>query len=172
LPIVVVEKATLVAQAVAWFGDLCIPVTALRGYASQTLEQRMLDLVDGDRRDVVLLYAGDHDPTGEDIPRAFEDNTGLALRRVALTPDQVDDYGLPPAPGKESDSRAAGFVARHGRLVQVELEALDPNDLRSLFQTEIDGLVDDDLVEIEQERQRRERRRLQSLADRWEDDAA
>ena len=43
------------------------------------------------------------------------------------------DYGLPPNPGKATDSRAGAFVARHGELVQVELDALDPDDLRALF---------------------------------------
>jgi hypothetical protein len=36
--------------------------------------------------------------------------------------------------GKATDSRAAAFKARHGRLVQVELEALAPDDLRQLFE--------------------------------------
>ena len=30
LPTIVVEKATLVAQVVSWFGDLCVPVGAAR----------------------------------------------------------------------------------------------------------------------------------------------
>lgn len=46
----------------------------------------------------------------------------------------MTDFNLPPAPGKASDSRAAAFTARHGRLVQVELEALDPTDLRRLYE--------------------------------------
>lgn len=167
LPVVVVEKATLIAQIRSWFGDLCVPAVALRGYASESLERLVLDLVDGDERTVVLLYCGDFDPTGEDIPRAFEDNTGLALRRVALTAAQVDSYELPPAPGKASDSRAAGFVARHGRLVQVELEALDPADLRALLAAEIVALVDDALVDAERERQERDREQLRHLAASW-----
>ena len=169
LPVVVVEKATLIAQVVSWFGGLCVPAVALRGYASETLERLVLELVEDDHRDVVLLYAGDFDPTGEDIPRAFEDNTGLDLRRVALTAEQVDEYGLPPAPGKASDSRAAGFVARHGRLVQVELEALDPDDLRALLTAELDGLIETSSSQVERERQQAETARLAELARTWED---
>ena len=55
------------------------------------------------------------------------------VRRVALTAAQVEEYALPPQPGKATDSRAAGFIARHGRLVQVELDALPPDVLRDLF---------------------------------------
>ena len=83
----------------------------------------------------MLLYAGDHDPSGEDIDRDFIARTDCwdEVRRVALTAAQVEQYALPPQPGKETDSRAAGFVERHGRLVQVELDALPPDVLRDLF---------------------------------------
>jgi hypothetical protein len=55
--------------------------------------------------------------------------------RVALNSQQVIDFNLPQAVGKASDSRAAGFMARHGELVQVELDALPPDVLRDLFET-------------------------------------
>jgi hypothetical protein len=116
---------------------------------------------------VELLYAGDFDPTGEDIPRAFEDNTGLELRLVALTAEQVERYELPPNPGKLIDSRAAGFEARHGRLVQVELEALDPNVLRGLFADELADLIDPELVEAERLREADEQMALVKLAKEW-----
>jgi hypothetical protein len=54
----------------------------------------------------------------------------------------VQQYGLPPQPGKAADSRAGAFVARHGQVVQVELEALDPTDLRALYQAAIDRYLD------------------------------
>jgi hypothetical protein len=86
-------------------------------------------------RPAVLLYAGDHDPSGEDIDRDFTARTNCwqEVRRVALTAAQVREHALPPQPGKELDSRARGFVERHGRLVQVELDALPPDVLREVF---------------------------------------
>lgn len=134
-----VEKATMVAQLRSWYADHGMPVLALGGYASQTYVDQVRK--DAARRDrpAVLLYAGDFDPSGEDIDRDFLKRTRCfdRVHRVALTPDQVDAYGLPPAPGKVTDSRAAAFKARHGRLVQVELEALDPADLRRLYDNAI-----------------------------------
>jgi hypothetical protein len=118
----------------------------------------------------VLLYCRDFDPTGEDIPRAFEANTGLELRRVALTPEQVAEYELSLTPGKRSDSRSAAFELRPGRLVQVELEALDPNDLRALLSAQVNELIDSDAIEVERERQERERARLAELAPNWTED--
>jgi hypothetical protein len=66
----------------------------------------------------------------------------LTIERIALTADQVDEYQLPEMPGKESDSRANGFRAKHGKLVQVELDALDPNTLRNLYQEGIERYWD------------------------------
>lgn len=57
---------------------------------------------------------------------------------MALTVDQVDAYDLPPQPGKASDPRASGFTERHGRLVQVELDALPPETLRQLYADALD----------------------------------
>ncbi len=95
-------------------------------------------------RPAVLLYAGDHDPSGEDIDRDFEKRSACwdKVVRVALTASQVEAYHLPPNPGKATDSRAAGFIARHGALVQVELDALDPDDLRGLFTQAIEPFWD------------------------------
>jgi hypothetical protein len=58
--------------------------------------------------------------------------------RIALNADQVRQYELPEQVGKTTDSRARGFVERHGRLVQVELDALPPDVLRDLFQKAVD----------------------------------
>src|SRR2546430_576820 len=78
------------------------------------------------RPSAVLLYAGDFDPSGEDILRDFHAKTQCwsIVRRIALTASQVEHYKLPEAPGKSTDTRAAAFVSSHGRLCQVELDAL------------------------------------------------
>ena len=72
-----------------------------------------------------------------------------------------------PRLGKASDSRAAGFLERHGELVQVELEALDPNDLHALLEQHIAPLLDRDLIAEQRQRQRAEAAELRALADRF-----
>lgn len=130
-----VEKATLAAQMWSWFGRVGVPIVVLRGYSSQSYVDTIRARVRHDGRPAVLLYAGDHDPSGEDIDRDFIERTDcwVKVERVALTAAQVVEYRLSVMPGKATDSRAAGFVARHGELRQVEVEALDPDDLRRLF---------------------------------------
>jgi len=104
----------------------------------------------------VLLYAGDHDPSGEDIDRDFAVRTGCwnKVVRVALSAEQVTEYNLPPNPGKATDSRAAGFIAKHGELRQVELDALDPDDLRHLYQRALDEFWDESAFEAVMEQER------------------
>jgi hypothetical protein len=36
--------------------------------------------------------------------------------KLAVTPEIITRYDLPDMPGNTTDSRAAGFVARHGKL--------------------------------------------------------
>lgn len=67
--------------------------------------------------------------------------------RVAVTPEVIERFNLPEMPGKETDSRSAAFRARHGKLVQVEVEALDPADLRDLFTAAVRPLVDESILE-------------------------
>ena len=138
-----VEKAGIVAQLQEWFGDLGVPVLALGGYSSQTYVDDVIADVAATKRPAVLLYAGDHDPSGEDIDRDFTARTDCwdEVRRVALTAAQVEQYALPPQPGKDTDSRARGFVERHGRLVQVELDALPPDVLRDALRRRDRGVL-------------------------------
>jgi hypothetical protein len=158
-----VEKAGMVVQLQAWFGELGVPILALGGYASHTYKQDVFADVWRAQRPAVLLYAGDHDPSGEDIDRDFVDKTSCweKVIRVALSAEQVTAYDLPPMPGKETDSRAAGFIARHGDLVQVELDALDPNDLRQLYQEALDGFWDVSAYDAAVEREETETAELQ-----------
>lgn len=141
-----VEKAGMVAQLQAWFGEeLGLPILALGGYSSQSYVEQIIRDVTDDGREAVLIYAGDLDPSGEDIDRDFEARTACwgHVRRVALLPEHVEQFNLPPLPGKPTDSRAQAFVDRHGSLFQVELDALPPEELRRLFRDELSEWWDD-----------------------------
>lgn len=157
-----VEKDAIAAQLTDWFGDLGVPVVALRGYSSVSLEAEVVEDVARQGRRAVLLYAGDFDATGEDIGRNFVTQTKCFAEvvRVALTAEQVEEYELPPQPGKEGDSRARSFVERHGRLVQVEMDALPPDVLRGLYQAAIDRFWDSRAYDAVMWREEQERQQL------------
>lgn len=141
-----VEKAGIIEQLESWFGDLGVPILALCGYSSQTYVDDVRADIEAQERPAVLIYAGDFDASGEDIDRDFLDRVGGfdEIRRIALDAGQVKKYSLPEMAGKRTDTRAGGFVAKHGRLVQVELDALDPDVLRGLYQDAIDEFWDGD----------------------------
>ncbi len=157
-----VEKDTLSALAWAWFSDFGLPIVALRGYASQTLADDVARDVERQGRPAVLLYAGDFDPTGKDIDRDFAQRVGCFDRvvRVALEREQIDKYDLPPQPGKSTDSRAARFMAEHGELIQVELEALPPDTLHDLYLAALKPLWNTFAYEIALQREEQERGEL------------
>lgn len=158
-----IEKAGIVEQLQEWFGAYGIPVLALGGYGSQSYVDEVARDVRAAARPAVLLYAGDYDPSGEDIDRDFVQRTGCwaDVRRVALTETQVTEYALPPQPGKETDSRARGFIERHGKLVQVEVDALPPNALRDLFTEAIAEFWDNDVYQAALDSENEDRQQLQ-----------
>jgi hypothetical protein len=160
-----VEKAGLVMQLTSWFDDLGIPILALGGYSSQTYVNEVAVDVADQHRPAVLLYAGDFDPSGEDIDRDFVARTGCfdKVVRVALTADQVDEHQLPPAMGKTTDSRAGGFVERHGRLVQVELDALPPDVLEQLYRDALAPFWDTSAWEAVMAEEREQRAQLRAV---------
>ena len=105
-----------------------------------------------------ILYFGDYDPSGEDIPRSIKENLWklgieVDLIRVALMENQVVDWKLPPAPTKDTDTRSGNWDG----LGQVELDAVEPPKIVKLLNDSIETVFDyklhDELLDIEQKEQ-------------------
>ncbi len=98
-------------------------------------------------RSACVLYFGDFDPSGEDMVRSLEERLGRLttvapeVRKCALTLEQIEERGLPPAIPKASDARRDGFVARYGERA-VELDALRPTDLQRMVGDAIEAELD------------------------------
>jgi hypothetical protein len=167
-----VEKAGLSAQLSAWFTEpLGIPRIALGGYAAQTLCGQLNRWLDGDRPSL-LIYAGDHDPTGEDIDRDLAERTNFdKIVRVALSREQVHAHRLPFNPDPEvadklkRDPHARRFRERHGDLVQYEVDALPPETLRELFAEAIAQVWDVDAYQAVLAQENIDHAELAELAD-------
>ena len=164
-----VEKDGLSLQLDSWFTDpLGIPHVALGGFASQSLATAVRRNVIAQDRSAVLIYAGDFDPTGEDIPPRLRET----LRRLrqggprALLPEQVREYHLPKNSDPkvqekiERDPRAPAFRERHGSVFQIEVDALAPDVLRGLYQAAIDDFWDEDAYRSAFDREDLERDQL------------
>lgn len=107
--------------------------------------------VGGTAEEAVILYFGDHDPDGFEIPRSseralrrlmetYDRDIPLRFKRVALSLDQAEQYRLPPFEAKMTSARYAGYRAEHGTDRAWEIDALDLRVLRDLVKTEIEKL--------------------------------
>lgn len=172
---VLVEKQALegILEPVARrFG---VPFTANKGYLSQSMmyqiSKRLLEH-DSVGKDTLLLYLGDHDPSGLDMDRDIRDRlkvfTGdefdFEVRRLALTRAQIDQYNPPENPAKISDSRATAYIAQHGAS-SWELDALEPSVLESLVTNAIEGVIKWELWNEAKKRQQAGRDKLQDMID-------
>lgn len=104
--------------------------------------------------EAVVLYFGDHDPDGWQIPRSAEEaiNTFIEVQgldvppvrfeRVALNMDQIRRYNPPPFAAKMSSSRFASYYKEHRTQKAWELDALSPAVLDRLIRDEVGNLFD------------------------------
>ncbi len=100
--------------------------------------------------DIHVLYFGDYDPSGLDIERYIEErlrDLGAypKVRRVVLNREQVDEFQLPPAPAKTSDSRYWRMEMDEGEAMQVEMDAIEPRTLQGLVRDAIREHFDDSI---------------------------
>lgn len=148
---VMVEKQALqgVLQPVCL--GLGITFSANKGYSSASAfyqcSKRILKAIEKGKEPVVL-YLGDHDPSGVDMTRDLRERMAtfcrrpIDVKRLALNKSQVDEYALPPNPAKLSDSRAGEYVAKYGN-ESWELDALPPNKLANLVKAAVARRVDE-----------------------------
>ena len=112
-PEIFIEKKAL--QGV--FQDVCrkwdISLGACKGYPSLTFindaYKRFRD-ADYEGKHPVIIYFGDYDPSGEDIPRSIPENISrlgidVELKRIALMEEQVVAWNLPSVGAFPTDPR-------------------------------------------------------------------
>lgn len=102
----------------------------------------------------VVLYFGDHDPDGWEIPRSALRNLNqimqtydlavpLEFQRIALNMDQINQYNPPPFEAKMTSARYRGYVREHSTQDAWELDALDPRVLQQLIRDEVGKFFDE-----------------------------
>lgn len=148
-PEVFIEKKALQGVFKPVCNNMDVSLGACKGYPSLTFLDQAADrfkVAEQMGKIPIILYFGDYDPSGEDIPRSIGENlrdmgVEVEIRRIALMEDQVVDWGLPPAPTKVGDSRTAKWSG----LGQVELDAVEPKKIQRLCEEAIAEIFDEDL---------------------------
>ena len=127
-----------------------------------------VDVSEARTRTPILLYLGDHDPSGEDMVRDIRTRliefgvVDVDVRKVALTMTQIRRHRPPPNPAKMTDSRAEAYVAAHGNQ-SWELDALPPQELNALVEAAIVGTYDRDLMNAIISEEQRQRDRIEGV---------
>lgn len=164
-----VEKAALAGVLWPIAEDYHITLFPTRGYnsASAMKEAAQRIIHRGRDRRSVVLYVGDHDPSGEDMVRDVRDRLAefgcpphMDVRKIALTMAQIEEYKPPPnrlkrkddpqryknADTSLADSRAAAYAEVHGE-ESWEVDSLPPKVLDLLVRTTINAYVDKKMME-------------------------
>lgn len=142
-----VEAAGMVPQAERVAHPYGAAVFSSGGFDSVTAKHDAARRFVERDRDTVVLHVGDLDPSGcAIVDSAAEDVAAFCVGydapgtvefvRVAVTPDQVERYGLPTAPQKRDDRRGSEMDAT------VQAEALPPDDLAAILRAALDALTD------------------------------
>ncbi|WP_237749519.1 hypothetical protein [Streptomyces sp. SS] len=117
-----------------------------------------------------VLSVGDYDPSGLSIlDAAAEDVAAFAeqlggtppvVKRIAVTEQQITQYGLQTAPQKRTDRRGDHMAQT------VQAEALSPTQLTDIVRAAVEKAVDLRALAKVRERSERERQKIQAKADR------
>lgn len=189
-----IEKDALVGVLEQACEPLDVDYFSCRGYTSASeiwgAAQRLRTYLDEDQ-DVTILHLGDHDPSGIDMSRDIRDRLEffitedlvrendmdrdeaeeiaqerLTIKRIALNMNQVRTYNPPPNPAKFTDARFASYVERFGRECW-ELDALPPDVLARLIQSEILALRDEEAWQASVEAEKADKTALKQTSQRW-----
>lgn len=153
-----------------------LPFFSCRGYASDSevwgAAQRIKAM--GKHHECVILHFGDHDPSGLDMTRDIGDRLELfgadvEVRRLALNYDQIEQYGPPPNPAKESDSRFQSYMNETGLTESWELDSMEPNVLAALVTDEVGELIQQAAWDESMEYEDLSRQQLRRISAHYDD---
>lgn len=145
-----------------------VPVLVNRGYGSVSsvyeTYQRLKEKINHGKERAIILYLGDHDPSGLDMIRDIQDRVSsmleydsyqdlIEVKPIALTMEQIRQYTPPPNPTKINDTRANGYIEKYGH-TSWEVDALPPDVLNRLITKEIESYINLDQYShfVEQEK--------------------
>jgi len=172
-----IEKDALIGIVENVCSDLDVPCFSCRGYISQSAmwraARRHLEKEACGDKNTYILHLGDHDPSGIDMTRDIEDRMSLfgsnvAVRRLALNMEQIDELSPPPNPAKFTDSRYARYISQYGHQ-SWELDALEPSYIDELVTTEIQKLTNQKKYKEQLRLQKEHRRTIMKITNEmWE----
>jgi len=174
-PEVWVEKDALSGVISGVCEENDIPYFVCRGYTSLSemwrASLRLQGHVEKGQKPYIIHF-GDHDPSGIDMSRDIYDRlhktfmSDCEFVRVALTMEQIEEYGPPPNPAKITDSRYKTYVNRFGD-ESWELDSLEPEKFRELIEAQIAPLRDEKQWAKDLKARAKVKSQLKEIAEEW-----
>lgn len=164
--------APMLAQVADPYG---ITVRSGGGFDSTTAKYELAQFYAQQNKPVIVLHVGDYDASGETLWNVLDEDVGafvseiggeLQVQRVAVTPEQVQEYDLPTAPPKVKDNRGSYFTDT----VTAQAEAFPPALLQSIVRDAIEATMDLDQLAVTREVERLARERLTKRLEGLKDD--
>jgi hypothetical protein len=175
---VMVEKDALSGVLEPVCRDLDIRLTANKGYSSSSMMYFIGKRLRNKRLDgkkILVIYLGDHDPSGIDMTRDIEERlqlyAGLSeikVSRLALNMDQVETWNPPENPAKTTDSRFDKYLAEFGES-SWELDAVEPRTLARLVIDDVKDHRDEKIWTRSIMRESEMKLVLEDFAENWDE---
>jgi hypothetical protein len=149
-----------------------VPLMVSRGFSSISYLHSAAENILAQGKPAYLYYFGDHDPSGVQIDRKIEKglrefapDAEIHFERVAVRPEQIEEWGLPTRPTKkEGNGHAKGFEGE-----SVEVDAIPPDHLQGLVRDCIVQHVDEYQLQVLQAAEASERDIMTRLAAQFSD---
>jgi hypothetical protein len=134
------EKDALAGVVWPVTSEYDVPLMVARGYASLSFLHTAAEYINDLLVPSYIYHLGDFDPSGVNAGEKIEEtlcemapDAEIYFERVAVTPSQIEEWNLPARPTKTSDSRA-----KHFGEISVELDAIEPDALRTIVRDAIE----------------------------------
>jgi hypothetical protein len=148
-----------------------VPLMVTRGYPSLSFLYSAAEQIAAIEKPAYLYYFGDYDPSGVDITRTvekgireFAPDAEIHFERVAVTPAQVEEFGLLTRPTKKTDSRSKNFEGE-----SIEVDAIPPQTLRQMVKRCIEQHIDRAALTRLLHNEELERQSIHEVFDAWKE---
>ena len=145
IPLVVVESDSAAGMVQVLTDEYQVGLTSLSGQPSYTVKDLIGDWINKQSKPVLLIYLGDYDKSGFDIPNELQSFLADAcphnepeLLRLAITKETIEQFSLSQVQPKKPTAEWP---------LTTELESLSKLELRQLVQDQLDKILPEGALE-------------------------
>jgi hypothetical protein len=162
-----IEKDALAGIVYPETAQYDVPLMVSKGFSSDSYLYEAAQAIIDNGKPAFIYYFGDRDPSGVKVDPSIErglnrlaPGADITFERIAVTLEQIEELNLPSRPTKRhKNSHAKGFVGD-----SVELDAMQPDELRRLVRRCIERHIDPRALEVTKVAEKSERELFSRMA--------